>query len=41
MKENKYFNCDESDHLNKDCSKLKKSKIAEMNVKKTKNSKKE
>ncbi len=40
MKENKCFKCDESNHLNRDCSKFKKSRIAEMNVKKTKNSKK-
>ncbi len=40
MKENKCFNCDESDHLSRDCSKLRKSKVAEMNVKQTKNSKK-
>jgi hypothetical protein len=41
MKESKCFNCDESDHFNKDCSKLRKSRIAEMNVKQTKNLKKE
>ncbi len=40
MKKNKCFNCDESDHLNRDCSKLKKFRIAEMNVKKIENSKK-
>jgi hypothetical protein len=33
MKADKCFNCDESDHLNRDCSKSKKFKIAEMNVK--------
>jgi hypothetical protein len=41
MKARKCFNCDESDHLNKDCSKLKKFKVTEMNVKnETKNSRK-
>jgi hypothetical protein len=33
MKTDKCFNCDESDHLSRDCSKLKKFKIVEMNVK--------
>ncbi len=41
MKKNKCFNCDESDHLSKDCSKLKKFRIAEMNLKKIENSRKE
>jgi hypothetical protein len=42
MKKEKCFNCDEFDHLNKDCSKLKKFKIAEINVRnETKNSRKE
>ncbi len=42
MKADKCFNCDESNHLNRDCSKLRKFKIAEMNVKDdTKKSKKE
>jgi hypothetical protein len=33
MKTDKCFNCDESNHFNRDCSKFKKFKIAEMNVK--------
>jgi hypothetical protein len=33
MKADKYFNCDESDHLNRDCSKFKKLRVVEMNVK--------
>jgi hypothetical protein len=33
MKTDKCFNCDESDHLNDDCSKFRKFKIVEMNVK--------
>ncbi len=33
MKARKCFNCDESNYLNKDCSKSKKLKIVEMNVK--------
>jgi hypothetical protein len=42
MKADKCFNCDESNHLNRDCSKLRKFKIAEMNVRNdTKDSKKE
>jgi hypothetical protein len=42
MKKNKCFNCDESDHLSKNCSKLRKFRVVEMNVKeKTKDSKKE
>jgi hypothetical protein len=32
MKAEKCFNCDESNHLNRDCSKLKKFKVVEMNV---------
>jgi hypothetical protein len=41
MKADKCFNCDESNHFNRDCSKLKKFKIVEMNVKNdTKKSKK-
>jgi hypothetical protein len=32
MKAEKCFNCDESNHLNRDCSKFKKFKVAEMNV---------
>jgi hypothetical protein len=32
MKTDKCFNCDESSHLNRDCSKLRKFRIAEMNV---------
>jgi hypothetical protein len=41
MKANKCFNCDESNHLNRDCSKFRKFKIAEMNVRNdTKKSKK-
>jgi hypothetical protein len=42
MKADKCFNCDESNHLNRDCSKLKKFRVVEMNVKNdTKKSKKE
>jgi hypothetical protein len=42
MKTNKCFNCDESNHLNRDCPKLKKFRVVEMNVKNdTKKSKKE
>jgi hypothetical protein len=42
MKANKCFNCDESDHFNRDCSKFKKLKIVEMNVENdTKKSRKE
>jgi hypothetical protein len=33
MKARKCFNCDESNHLNRDCSKLRKLRIVEMNVK--------
>jgi hypothetical protein len=41
MKADKCFNCDKSNHFNRDCSKLRKFKIAEMNVKNdTKKSKK-
>ncbi len=41
MKTNKCFNYNESSHLNRDCSKFKKFKVAEMNVKNDiKNSKK-
>jgi hypothetical protein len=32
MKADKCFNYDESSHLSRDCSKLRKSKIVEMNV---------
>ncbi len=42
MKADKCFNCDESNHLSRDCSKFKKFRVAEMNVKNdTKKSKKE
>jgi hypothetical protein len=42
MKADKCFNCDESSHLNRDCSKLKKFRIVQMNVRDdTKKSKKE
>jgi hypothetical protein len=42
MKANKRFNCDEFDNLSKDCSKFKKFKVVEMNVRNdTKNWKKE
>jgi predicted transposase YbfD/YdcC len=42
MKADKCFNCDESSHFNRDCSKFRKFKIVEMNVKNdTKKSKKE
>ncbi len=41
MKKNKCFNCDESNHFSKDCTKFRKFKIVEINVKKkTKHSKK-
>jgi hypothetical protein len=41
MKANKCFNCDESNHFSRDCSKLRKFRIAEINVRNdTKNSKK-
>jgi hypothetical protein len=33
MKADKCFNCDESKHFNRDCSKFKKFRVAEMNVK--------
>jgi hypothetical protein len=32
MKAKKCFNCDESNHLNRDCSKFRKLRIVEMNV---------
>jgi hypothetical protein len=32
MKAKKCFNCDESNHLNKDCLKLRKLRVVEMNV---------
>jgi hypothetical protein len=42
MKADKCFNCDESNHFNRDCLKLRKFKIAEMNVRDdTKKSRKE
>jgi hypothetical protein len=42
MKADKCFNCDESSHLSRDCSKFKKLRVAEMNVRDdTKKSKKE
>jgi hypothetical protein len=42
MKAKKCFNCNESNHLNKDCSKFRKFRIVEMNVKNdTKKSRKE
>jgi hypothetical protein len=42
MKAEKCFNCDESNHLNRDCSKFKKFRVAEMNVRDdTKKSRKE
>jgi hypothetical protein len=42
MKTDKCFNCDESNHLSRDCTKFKKFRIVEMNVKNdTKKSKKE
>jgi hypothetical protein len=42
MKAKKCFNCDESDHLSKDCSKSRKLKIVEMSVRNdTEKSKKE
>jgi hypothetical protein len=42
MKADKCFNCDESNHLSRDCSKLRKFRVAEMNVKNdTEKSKKE
>jgi hypothetical protein len=37
MKADKCFNCDESKHLNRDCSKSKKFKITEMNVRRLQN----
>jgi hypothetical protein len=37
MKADKCFNCDESKHLSRDCSKSRKFRIAEMNVRKLKN----
>ncbi len=41
MKKSKCFNCDESNHFSKDCTKLRKFRVVEMNVKKkTKNSRK-
>jgi hypothetical protein len=42
MKADKCFNCDESNHFSRDCSKFRKFRIVEMNVKNdTKKSKKE
>jgi hypothetical protein len=42
MKADKCFNCNESNHFNRDCSKLKKFKVVEMNVRNdTKKSRKE
>jgi hypothetical protein len=42
MKAKKCFNCDESDHLSRDCSKFRKFRMTEMNVRnETKNSRKE
>jgi vacuolar-type H+-ATPase catalytic subunit A/Vma1 len=42
IKANKCFNCNELDHLNKDCSKFRKFKVVEINVRNdTKDSKKE
>jgi hypothetical protein len=42
MKADKCFNCDESSHLSRDCSKSRKSRIVKMNVRNdTKKSKKE
>ncbi len=42
MRADKCFNCDESSHFSRDCSKLKKFKVAEMNVRNdTKKSRKE
>jgi hypothetical protein len=42
MKADKCFNCDESNHLSRDCSKFRKFRVAEMNVKNdTKKSRKE
>ncbi len=42
MKTKKCFNCDESNHLSRDCSKFRKFRVVEMNVKNdTKKSKKE
>jgi hypothetical protein len=42
MKADKCFNCDEFDHLSRDCFKSKKFRVVEMNVKNdTKKSKKE
>jgi hypothetical protein len=40
MKAEKCFNCDESSHLSKNCSKLRKSRVAEMKMK-NENSRKE
>jgi hypothetical protein len=41
MKTDKCFNCDESSHFNRDCSKFRKFRIVEMNVRNdTKKSKK-
>ncbi len=40
MKADKCFNCDEFDHLSRDCSKFRKSRVAEMKMK-NENSKKE
>jgi hypothetical protein len=42
MRADKCFNCDESSHLSRDCSKFRKFRIVEMNVKNdTKKSRKE
>jgi hypothetical protein len=44
MKEKKCFNCNDFDHLSRNCSKSRKFRVAEMNVRElenTKNSKKE
>jgi hypothetical protein len=42
MKTKKCFNCDESNHFNKNCSKFRKFRIVEMNVRNdTKKSKKQ
>jgi hypothetical protein len=42
MKTDKCFNCDESNHLSRDCSKFKKFRVVEMNVRNdTKKSRKE
>jgi hypothetical protein len=37
MKADKCFNCDESRYLSRDCSKSRKFRIAEMNVRELKN----